>query len=339
MNRESYANLSNNQKEQRATVQSLKDINWNHLYCFYEVAKAQSLKKGAESAGLAPSTISEQIKKLEEKFEKKLFNRSTKVLTLTQEGVELYERAKIIFEEGHKLLEQFSESTLGGYSIKIGIEETISNNIASEFASQYWDYYTPFGSVNTIRQSDHNVLIENLVSGSLDWGISLRAPKRKSLDYEKIGSFEIVFCCQKDLFQKFKTPEDILINIPFVETSLDKTLNLQILKHLRSKGIIPKETIYSDHHEYIKKLLIRGRCVAFFPKNPLEDYEGLQTFQFGDPLSVNLYAVWSKENSNLISIKVLKKLLKSKISTLPERYEDVNLQIEISDVEDDALKN
>ena len=188
-------------------MNKLKDINWNHLYCFYEVAKAQSLKKGAEAAGAAPSTISEQIKKLEEKFSKKLFSRNSKGLTLTPDGVKLFNRAKPIFEEGSKLLEQFTDDTIGGYPVYIGIDESISYDLANEFSSQYWDYYTMYGTVNTVRQPGHDILIDNLLQGNIDWGISVKPPKRKSLAYAEIGSFELVFCCSDDLFKKFKDKE------------------------------------------------------------------------------------------------------------------------------------
>lgn len=316
----------------------LKDINWNHLYCFYEVAKAHSLKKGAKSVGAAPSTISEQLKKLEANFGKQLFIRSSKGLTLTPEGSHLFERAKKIFEEGSRLLEEFSDDVVGGYPVIIGIEETISYDLAAEVASQYWDLYTHFGSVNTSRQSEHDTLVDNLINGHIDWGISLRSPKRKSLGHEEIGQFELVFCCSKDLYNKFKTPKDLLTNIPFAETSWDVNLNKAIYKYLRDHEVIPKETISSDHPEFIQKLCQRGRCVMLLPQNPLYDYPGLKTFQLEKPLKISLYAIWKKSEEGLISIKKLKELIQSKISNIPDRYEDVDLQIEVSEVSEDLLK-
>lgn len=43
-----------------------------------------------------------------------------------------------------------------------------------------------YGVVNTLRQSDHGVLIENLNLGNIDWGISIKKPRRQSLDYAEI---------------------------------------------------------------------------------------------------------------------------------------------------------
>jgi DNA-binding transcriptional LysR family regulator len=319
-------------------MKSLKDINWNHLYSFYEVARAQSLKKGAKIIGVAPSTLSAQIKSLEEKFEKKLFIREAKGLSLSPEGKRLFDKSKVIFEEGSRLLEHYSEDVVGGYAVSIGIEETFCEDLASEFASQYWDLYTNYGGVNTSRQSDHETLLGNLLQGHIDWGISLRKPKRKSIEYAEIGTFEVVFCCSKKLYEKFREPRDILINIPFVENNRDKALNKAVCKHLRSHGIIPKEVIYSDHSPFVQKLCDRGRCVMFLPMNPLVEYEGLETFQLELPLKLSLYALWKKENEGLISIIKLKELILSQLTQLPLRYEDVDLQIEASEVSKDLLK-
>ncbi len=319
-------------------MKTLKDINWNHLYCFYEVAKAQSLKKGASAVGVASSTLSAQLKMLEEKFESRFFHRSSKGLTLTSEGEHLYEKARTIFEEGSKLLEQFSENEVGGYPVSIGIEETISYDLAAEFASQYWDMFTQYGTVNTVRQADHEILIDNLIHGNIDWGITLRRPKRKSIKFEEIGSFEIVFCCSEELYGKFKDVKDILINIPFVESNWDKSLNEAIFQYLKENEIVPKERIFSDHLDFIHKLCMRGRCVMFLPKNPLEDYKGLMTFQLEKPLRVSLYAVWEENSEGLVAIRKLKELLQSKLSSVPSRYQDVDFQIEVSDVSDELLE-
>lgn len=319
-------------------MNSLKDINWNHLYYFYEVSRAESLKKASEFIGASPSTISEQIKKLESKLNITLYKRSSKGLRLTNEGYKLFERTKEIFEAGSKVLEEFSDDALGGYPVKIGIDETISYDLANEFASQYWDYYTMYGVVNTLRQSDHGVLIENLNLGNIDWGISIKKPRRQSLDYAEIGSFEIVFCASKELFSKFKNPVDILNNIPFGESNWDNSLNNSVYKYLRRNGVNPKEKIKSDHVGFLRRLCMRGRCITYLAKNPLEEYEGLKTFSLDEPLRVTLYAIWKKSDENLVSIMKLKELINSKLSNLPHRYEDVDLQIEVSEVNPELLK-
>lgn len=320
-------------------MERLKEINWNHLYYFYEVAKAQSLKGGAESIGIASSTLSEHLKKLEANFKKTFFIRSSKGLELNGEGIKLFNQVKEIFEKGSKLLDHYSHDSIGGYPVRVGIEETISTDLSCEFASQYWDLYAQFGTVNTYRESEHESLVDSLIKGNIDWGISLREPKRKSLDFSEIGSFETLFSCSEELFDKFINKKDLLVNIPFAQTTWDKSLNKSMVRYLRKNGSLPREIIESDHPQYLRSLCERGRCVMFMPNNPHDTYEGLKTFQLEDPFKIKLYAIWKKSEEGLISIQILKNLIKSKLSQVPNRYEDVDLQIEVSEVSQKLLKD
>lgn len=320
-------------------LKKLKDINWNHLYCFYEVSKAKSLKDGIKALGVAPSTASEQIKKLEESFGLKLFNRSGRGLLLTKDGEILYDHAREVFEAGSKLLDNVGSSDIGGYSVTVGIEETVSYSLATEFCSQYWDIYTQFGTVNTSRQYEHDQIVENILLGNLDWGISIKPPTRKSIKYSRIGSFELVFCCSTELYDQFINKEEIINHIPLAQISWDRNLNENILNYLKNCEVRPKEFIQSDHMEYLFKLCSRGRCVMPIAENPLEDYEGLTKFRVAHPINVHLYALWDEKNENLISIKKLKDLINSKLESLPTNYEDHSYQIEVSDVSEELLKN
>lgn len=319
-------------------MNKLKDINWNHLYCFYEIAKVQSLRSGAMAIGCSPSTASEQIKALEEKFKKILFLRTSTGLTLTAEGSKLYEFSRNIFEEGSKVLDHFSEDMVGGYSVSVGIVDSIADGIASEFSSQYWDLFANYGTVNTIKQSEHGVLEENLSLGNVDWGIGLRTPKRKSLDSAEIGKFELIFCCSTELYDQFKNPHDILRNIPLVENNWEKRLNKKISQLLRRESIVPLEKIFSDHPEYVKNLCLRGRCIMLVPRNPLEDYSNLKTFTLTEKLEISVHALWRKSDEKLVSHRVLKKLLKSELDKVPASYQDVKLQLEASEVDKNLLK-
>lgn len=319
-------------------MKTLKDINWNHLYCFYEVARAQSLKTAATVIGVASSTISEQLKKLEQGLGMKLFVRSSKGLFLTKDGERLFGHAREMFEAGSKLLDNISHSDVGGYPVTVGIEETISYDVATEFVSQYWDLFTPFGTVNTSRQMEHSLLVENIINGHIDWGISLREPGRKNIDFEKIGSFELTFMCAQELYAKFIDEKDILRNIPLAQSTWDANLNKAIENYLKRQEVHPKEYISSDHFDYVKKLCRRGRCVMYLAENPLQDYEGLKKFQVGEPMRINLFAMWKKNNENMLSIKKLKELIRSKLTHVPERYQDLDLQIEVSEVSDELLK-
>ena len=78
--------------------------------------------------------------------------------------------------------------------------------------------------------------------------------------------------------------------------------------------------------------------MTYVAKNPMQQYPGLKTFTLSGPLKITLYAIWKKSDQGLISITKLKDLINSTFSTPPHRYQDVDLQIEVSEVSEDLLK-
>jgi LysR family transcriptional activator of nhaA len=53
----------------------MSNINYNHLYYFWQVYRAGSVVGAAEALYLTPQTITGQIKALEERLQGKLFKR------------------------------------------------------------------------------------------------------------------------------------------------------------------------------------------------------------------------------------------------------------------------
>jgi LysR family transcriptional activator of nhaA len=78
-------------------------LNYHHLLYFYTVAKEGSVSRAAAALRLAQPTLSGQIRKLEEAFDEKLFQRSGRHLVLTEMGRVVYGYAEEIFSIGKEL--------------------------------------------------------------------------------------------------------------------------------------------------------------------------------------------------------------------------------------------
>ena len=81
----------------------LEWLNYHHLLYFYTVAKEGSVSRAAASLRLAQPTLSGQIRKLEEAFDEKLFQRAGRHLVLTEMGRVVYGYAEEIFSIGREL--------------------------------------------------------------------------------------------------------------------------------------------------------------------------------------------------------------------------------------------
>lgn len=69
---------------------------------FVRVVEEQSFSKAADSLGLSKSTVSKQIRRLEDRLGVRLLNRTTRSMSLTEAGQTFYERCREIIEQAEQ---------------------------------------------------------------------------------------------------------------------------------------------------------------------------------------------------------------------------------------------
>jgi DNA-binding transcriptional LysR family regulator len=293
-------------------MKKLKDINWNQVYYFYEVARKMSMKEAAEVTGVSIPTVSEQIKRLETLLETPLFHRRPRRIELTVEGETLFKHAKQMFESGLRFLDVVSPTVIGGYPVRIGVQETFSAGPALEFLMKYFDAYSPFGTVHTFRESMGDRLIEKVYNGDLDWAISLQQPVSTRLEYGKVGSAEIVFCASAEVLERYKNRTELFAALPLARCRWDEQLNKLVSDHLQAADIFVEEIVESDHWDLALKLAEQGKCVTAVAKSfsgqPILQ-GNLRSFSLSCPIVISFYAFWRQSSGRMIAIRKLTELL------------------------------
>lgn len=293
-------------------MKKLKDINWNQVYYFYEVARKMSMKEAAEVTGVSIPTVSEQIKRLETLLETPLFNRRPRRIELTVEGETLYKHAKQMFESGLRFLDVVSPTVIGGYPVRIGVQETFSNGPVLEFLIRYFDAYSPFGTLNTSRETIGDRLVDRVFNGDLDWAVSLQQPTSPRLEYGKIGSAEVVFCASAEVVERYQNRTELFAALPLARSHWDDQLNKLVSDHLNAADIFIEEVIESDHWEFCLKLAEQGKCVTAVGKSfsgqSLHDGR-LKTFSLSGPIVMPFYAFWRQSSGRMIAIRKLTEIL------------------------------
>ncbi len=292
-------------------MKKLKDINWNQVYYFYEVARKMSMKEAAEVTGVSIPTVSEQIKRLETLLETPLFHRRPRRIELTVEGEILYQHAKQMFESGLRFLDVVSPTVIGGYPVRIGVQESFASSLAFEFLLKYFDVYSPYGTVHTVRETISDRLLEGIHTGMIDWGLTLQAPTSSRLEYGKIGTADIVFVASHDLVEKYKNRVEIFQEVPLARCRWDEQLNKLVSDHLQAADIFAEEVIESDHWELCMRLAEQGKCVTAVARQfaPEGGQGKLRTFAVGGPIVLPYYAVWRQSGQRMIAIRKLVELL------------------------------
>ena len=92
------------------------------LDAFVTVAEMRSFTLAARRLGLQQSTVSQQVKRLENLLKRQLLARDTHSVSLTQDGVALIERARDVLEANERLQAVLNSPSLNG-SLRLGVSE------------------------------------------------------------------------------------------------------------------------------------------------------------------------------------------------------------------------
>ena len=109
-------------------------LNYHHLYYFWRVASQGNLTEAAHRLHLSQSALSAQIRQLEARMGKTLFERKNRRLTLTEAGRQVFGYAQEIFTKGEELESLIHRGIEPDYQrLRIGMLSTMSRNFIEGF--------------------------------------------------------------------------------------------------------------------------------------------------------------------------------------------------------------
>jgi DNA-binding transcriptional LysR family regulator len=101
---------------------ALPDIEIDLLRAFVAVAEAGSMTGGAEIVGRTQSAVSQKILRLEELIGRRVFERSSRSLSLTRDGERLLGAARRMIEFNDETMRQFVAPMVGG-QLRLGVTD------------------------------------------------------------------------------------------------------------------------------------------------------------------------------------------------------------------------
>ena len=171
------------------------------LRYFLAVAREQSFSVAAERLYLSQPTLSRQLKELEDELGKPLLVRSSKGVTLTEEGMILRARAEEIislFDKAEQEVRQSGEQVTG--MVHIGAGETYTVKLIADTAQHLHEDYPDIQY--SLYSADGSDVIEKLDKGLLDFGIVFQ-----NVDASKYNTIELPL---KDTFGVLMRRDDPL---------------------------------------------------------------------------------------------------------------------------------
>ncbi len=170
---------------------------------FYAVANTGNISKAAKELYISQPAISKSIQKLEENIGVKLFDRSSRGVTLTLEGELLYTHVKSAFETltlGEDKLHRFIALGIG--NLTIGVSSTLCKYILLPYLRDFIKKYPHINISIACHSTNHTLKL--LEDGKLDIGLIGKPEILKNIDFYPLREIEDIFVATKDYLHNLR---------------------------------------------------------------------------------------------------------------------------------------
>ncbi len=175
---------------------------------FIAVVKAESFAGAARALGITSSAVSKQVQNLEQDLQVKLLNRTTRNVSVTEEGAVYYERAARALEDLQEAQEQIYElKSRPRGPLKVSFPQSLGIKYFGEaiasFAAQYPE-------VDLDVSLDERFV--DIVNEGFDLAVRIGSLKDTSLIARRMASCPFVVCASADYLGSHgnpHTPEDL----------------------------------------------------------------------------------------------------------------------------------
>ncbi|MEM6818166.1 MAG: LysR family transcriptional regulator [Pseudomonadota bacterium] len=160
-------------------------MNFQELRVFSEVARAGGITAAASNLEMAKSAVSKQLSQLEARLKVKLFARSSRRVSLTQEGERLLPRIESILAEGARLIEDAHQDTFRtAGTVRIAGTPDFGGLVARKFLPILLEQYP---ELTVTMRLDYG--FEDLQDPAIDLAIRIGRVSDERLVAHRLGEF------------------------------------------------------------------------------------------------------------------------------------------------------
>lgn len=235
------------------------------LSTFLKITEMNSFSAAANSLGYAQSTVTTQIKQLEDELGCVLFERLGKTISLTSSGERLIAYAeKMLQLEREIRLDVTDEENPAGI-LKLGVSESLC---ISRFPKTLMEYKkdNPRTEIR-IQFVMHDNIPELLQKGELDLVYTLNPlieDERVRILHKKREKLGFYVSPDHSMAGRTIREED-LKDVPLLLTGHNCNFRHMLVSDLEKNGILPKIVLETSSKEVLKQFAAGGFGVAFIP--------------------------------------------------------------------------
>lgn len=239
-------------------------LNYHHLYYFYVVATEGSIVKAKEKLLLAQPTISGQIRELESRLGRQLFERKNQRLHLTEEGRFVLDYAQRIFDLGTEMTDSLKDRPpVGRLRAQIGMVTGTPRTMAQALVQRL---FAAFPKAHlTVREDDLADLQKELRAHRLDLILSdsmLPGEAVEECISRLVGRVPVAFVAAPGLAKKLGRFPQGLNGAPLILPAQPSQVYHQVLDLLGRWKVKPDVVAEVQDLELARRLAIAGHGVV-----------------------------------------------------------------------------
>ncbi|MBD3886766.1 LysR family transcriptional regulator [Phormidium tenue FACHB-886] len=178
---------------------------FNDINIFVKSAQAKSFSAVAQQLGMSPSAVSKAVMRLEESLDIRLMNRTTRKVTLTDDGAAFYERCRQILgelEEAELELKR-SQATPAG-TLRINITSELGRLHIISALPQFLDRYPDLKLDVSLSNR-----ITDLIEEGIDAVVRIGIGPDSRLIMHGLAKARFIVCAAPTYLRRYGTPKNL----------------------------------------------------------------------------------------------------------------------------------
>jgi len=259
------------------------------LEIFLAVARLSSFTQAAHSLAVAQPAISQSIAKLEEELGLPLFDRSGRVVKLTEAGNRLIPHAERVLADIQSARQEIARMRgMASGRISVGTTPTVATHLLPSVLATYRHRYPDVDVV--LREGGASVLISMIERGAVDIGIVVMPIEHQGFEIVPLFTEPLLLAVSSQSALA-AAAEDQPISLrlaadePFILYRVSYHLRSATLNGCRAVGFEPRIALEGGEMETVLRMVAAGLGVSLVPQLALMGLPrpGIRALRVNDP--------------------------------------------------------
>lgn len=242
------------------------------LETFLKITETRNFTTAANLLGYAQSTVTMQVKQLEEELGCLLFERLGKTVVPTPEGKRLSIYAEKMMQLQREIRLEVPAAQEAAGMIRLGVSESLCYNRMPDILLQFGQRY-PAVEIQ-LSFIMHDTFPALLKKGMLDIAYSLNPPMaypELELLSERPETLGFYTSPSHPLAGKKRITEKDLAGVPLLLTSHECSFRHMLMEDMAAASVTPRIALETSSKEILKQFAMEGLGVAFMPDMVIRD--------------------------------------------------------------------